>query len=139
MDIQRDQDIKSLLQNAKTIAVVGAKDKPGQPVDNVGRYLMNAGYIVIPVHPKRRGVWGFDTYPDLTRVPVQVDIVDLFRASDYCPDHALEVLEMQHPPMAFWMQLGISSIQAAEILKDRPVQVIQDKCIKVEHQRLLGA
>jgi len=138
MDIHRDQDIKNLLQKAVTIAVVGAKDKQGQPVDAVGRYLIQAGYRVIPVHPKRKGVWGLDTYPDLTRIPEPVDIVDLFRASDYCPDHALEVLEMENTPAAFWMQLGITSAQAEEILKDKPIQVIQDKCIKVEHQRLLG-
>ncbi|WP_291318502.1 CoA-binding protein [Desulfonatronospira sp.] len=138
MDIHRDQDIKNLLQQAATIAVVGAKDKPGQPVDTVGRYLIQAGYRVIPVHPKRKSVWGLDTYADLTRIPEPVDIVDLFRASNYCPDHALEVLEMKHVPRAFWMQLGITSAQAAEILQEKPIQVVQDKCILVEHKRLLG-
>lgn len=137
--MQPDQDtIRALLEKARTIAVIGAKDAPGQPVDGVGRYLMRAGYTVIPVHPVRKNVWGLTTYPSITDVPEPVDIVDLFRAAQYCPDHAREVLTMAHRPMAFWMQLGITSPEATALMEEAGILVIQDKCSKVEHLRLVG-
>lgn len=136
--MQPDQDtIRALLQKARTIAVIGAKDAPGQPVDGVGRYLMKAGYTVIPVHPVRKNVWGLTTYPSIKDVPGPVDIVDLFRAAGYCPDHAREVLALAHKPMAFWMQLGITSPEATELMEEAGISVIQDKCLKVEHFHLL--
>jgi uncharacterized protein len=138
LELTRDQDLKNLLEQARTIAVIGAKDKPGQPVDNVGRYLMKAGYRVVPVHPKRQNVWGLETWKSILDIPFPFDIIDLFRAADYCPNHALEVLELNYTPMCFWMQLGISSGQAVDMLKHKPIIVIQDKCLKIEHQRLLG-
>ncbi len=139
LEIHKDQDLKSLLERARTIAVVGAKDKQGQPVDTVGRYLIQAGYNVIPVHPKRKGVWGLETYSSLTEIPGHVDIVDVFRAPEFCPDHAREVLNMAELPLAFWMQLGITSQEAGDILQPASITVIQDKCIKVEHERLMSA
>ena len=138
LNILRDQDLKNILERARTVAVVGAKDRPGQPVDKVGRYLMRAGYTVIPVHPKRKLVWGLDAFASLMDIPVRVDIVNLFRAPQHCPEHAGEVLELENLPAAFWMQLGIASREAREILRSRPVAVIEDRCIKIEHQRLLG-
>lgn len=137
LNLVRDQDIRDLLKQAGTIAVIGAKDKPGQPVDNVGRYLIQAGYRVVPVHPKRKNVWGLETWQSILDVPFPVDIIDVFRAPDYCPDHAREVLELGYTPLCFWMQLGISSPEAVEILKNRPITVIQDKCLKIEHERLM--
>ncbi|RQD66818.1 MAG: CoA-binding protein [Desulfonatronovibrio sp. MSAO_Bac4] len=136
LELIRDQDLKNLLQQARTIAIIGAKDKPGQPVDNVGRYLIDAGYRVVPVHPKRQNVWGLETWKSILDIPFPVDIIDLFRASDYCPAHAEEVLKLNYTPMCFWMQLGIRSQEAADILKKKPVMMVQDKCIKIEHQRL---
>ncbi len=138
LDGLKDQDLKRILERAVTVAVVGAKDKPGQPVDLVGRYLIRAGYNVIPVHPKRQGVWELKTYPSLDRIPDKVDIVDLFRAAAYCPEHAREVLNLGYAPLAFWMQLGIFSSEARKILKSEPIAVVEDRCIKTEHQRLIG-
>ncbi len=138
LDGLKDQDLKRILETAVTVAVVGAKDKPAQPVDQVGRYLIRAGYNVIPVHPKRQAVWGLKTYPSLDEIPEKVDIVDLFRAAAYCPEHAKEVLKLGYTPLAFWMQLGISSPEAGKILKSESIAVVEDRCIKTEHQRLIG-
>lgn len=137
LELFRDQDLKNILQQAKTIAIIGAKDKPGQPVDDVGRYLISAGYRIVPVHPKRQNVWGLETWKTILDIPFPVDIINLFRASSFCPDHARETLQLGYSPLCFWMQQGITSTEAADILKTRPIQVIQDRCIKIEHKRLI--
>lgn len=134
-----DKELAALLREVKTIAVVGAKDKPGQPVDAVGRYLLAAGYSVIPVHPARATVWGLPAYKSLAEVPLPVDLVDLFRAPEHCPAHAAEVLAMRPLPKCFWMQLGIASPEARAALSGHPVTVVEDRCLMVEHRRLLGA
>ena len=132
-----DDELKALLQKVKAIAVIGAKDKPGQPVDMVGRYLIDAGFEVYPVHPVRKGVWGLETYPSLLDVPVPVDLVDVFRAPQFCAGHAREALGLERAPMGFWMQSGIASKEAAEILGGTDVVVVQDACLMVEHRRLM--
>ncbi len=134
--LYNDQDLKNLFEQSRTIAVIGAKDKPGQPVDSVGRYLMKAGYRIVPVHPIRKNVWGLETWKSILDVPFPVDIINLFRAAEYCPDHAVEILKLSYTPMCFWMQLGIRSEQAAKILNNKPVMVVQDRCTQIEHQRL---
>ena len=83
--------LRALLRNAKDIAILGAKDKPGQPVDGVGRYLRGQGYTIWPVHPARATVWGLAAYPDLAALPKPVDIIDVFRAPQYCPEHARQL------------------------------------------------
>ncbi len=96
-----DGRMREFLTQARTIAVVGAKDKEGQPVDRVGKYLIQAGYQVIPVHPIRKDVWGLQTYPSLAEVPFPVDIVNVFRAPQYCPDHARETVALSPCPNCF--------------------------------------
>lgn len=130
--------LRAILRDAKTIAVVGAKDTPGQPVDDVGRYLLRAGYTVIPVHPARRTVWDLPAYKSIADLPCPVDIITLFRAPEYCPDHAREVLALSWRPKVFWMQLGIVSEEAAALVAPEGVIVVQDACIKLEHKRLCG-
>lgn len=137
--LHSDTELAALLSEVKTIAVVGANDKPGRPVDMVGRYLIDAGFTIIPVHPKRETVWGLKAFQRLEDIPGPVDVVDLFRAADACPEHARETLRMAHPPRCFWMQSGIVSAEAAEILRGSGILVVQDRCLKVEHQRLSGA
>lgn len=133
-----DDTLRSLLQKARTIAIVGAKDKKGQAVDMVGRYLMEVGYNVIPVHPMRKQVWGLPTYTCLADVPEPIDIVNLFRASQYCPEHARETLALSPKPSLFWMQEGIGSAEAGSILMPAKIAVVEDACIMIDHRRLLG-
>lgn len=132
-----DDTMRSLLLKSRTIAIVGAKDTLGHPVDKVGRYLIDVGYHVIPVHPVRRQVWGLTAYPNLAAVPEAIDIVNLFRAPKYCPDHARETLALSSKPLLFWMQEGIRSAEAGEMLMPAGIAVVEDACIMVDHRRLL--
>ena len=131
--------LRALLRNAKDIAILGAKDKPGQPVDGVGRYLRGQGYTIWPVHPARATVWGLAAYPDLAALPKPVDIIDVFRAPQYCPEHARQVLALPWRPKFFWMQSGIVSPEARELLEAAGVAVVENACLMVEHARLLGS
>lgn len=131
-----DPTIQDILTTKANVAVVGASDREGRPSDRIGRYLIQAGFNVIPVHPKRRDVWGLTTYPSLTDVPEPVDIVNLFRAPEFCPDHARETLDMDPLPRVFWMQQGIMSPQAKAILEPEGVLVVENRCIMVDHRGL---
>ena len=133
--LYNDKELAALLSEVKTIAVIGAVDKPNRPVDGVGREMMDMGFDIIPVHPARSDVWGLKTYKSVADIPAQVDIVDLFRNAKFCPDHAREVLTMNPLPRIFWMQSGIVSPEAREILADSNITVIEDRCLKVELQR----
>ncbi len=130
-----DQELIRLFAQVKNIAIVGAVDKPNRPVDSVGRYLIKAGFTVLPVHPKRQNVWGLTTYPSLADIPVPIDIVNLFRRSELCAQHAIETLALNPLPQCFWMQSNISSKQAVQILQGHPILVIQNHCLMLEHSR----
>ena len=129
-------ELGETLGGCSSVAILGAKDNPGSPVDMVGRYLIQAGFTVYPVHPVRRGVWGLTTYAKLKDIPGRVDIVDVFRASEYCAGHARETLDVASPPAIFWMQSGIVSPEARSILAGTGIMVVEDLCLMVEHRRL---
>jgi len=133
-----DDQIRTMLRSAKTIAILGAKDTQGQPVDAVGRYLIQAGYTVWPVHPVRRNAWGLSVFPSLRQLPGKADIINLFRAASACPEHAREVLALPWKPSAFWMQTGIRSPEAGQALAMHGISVIEDLCIMLEHRRLFA-
>jgi len=133
-----DNMLRTLLGKAQSIAIIGAKDKPGQAVDRVGRYLIDQGYRVFPVHPVRKAVWGLPAVACLADLPEPVDIVNLFRAPEYCPAHAEEVLQLAWKPLLFWMQLGIRSEKARQALAATDIAVMEDACIMVEHKRLFS-
>lgn len=135
-----DAEMKTLLAGLKTIAVIGAKDKEGQPVDGVGRYLLRAGYTVLPVHPARKDVWGLHTYAKLDDLPpgLVVDAVVLFRASEHCAAHAREALRLSPLPKVFWMQEGIACPESGALMEAAGVAVVENLCIKKEHKRLLA-
>ncbi len=128
--------LKNILLNTHSIAIVGAKDVAGQAVDRVGKYLMQKGYLVVPVHPVRKNVWDLPTYTNIKDIPFCVDMVLVFRASEHCLTHAKESLDMHQRPKTFWMQLGIHSTEAKELLeKESSIQVIEDRCVKIEHEK----
>ena len=131
-----DAEMRKALAGCTSVAVVGAKDKPGSPVDRVGRYLIEKGFTVYPVHPVRKDVWGLPTFARLIDIPQPVDIVNLFRASEHCSAHAQETLELAGTPKIFWMQSGIFSFEARTILSGSPILVVEDLCLMVEHRRL---
>jgi len=131
-----DAELRSLLDGCTSVAIVGAKDTPGSPVDGVGRYLIRCGFTVHPVHPVRKNVWGLRTYASLAELSEPVDIVNLFRAPGHCPEHARETLALPGAPRIFWMQSGIFSLEARAILAQTPIAVVEDLCLMVEHRRL---
>ncbi len=131
-----DTSRSTLLTKARSIAVIGAKDRAGHPVDGVGRYLLQAGYRIFPVHPTRQQVWGLPTWKQLTDITEPIDIVNVFRSADACLSHAEETLTLPHRPLAFWMQLGIVNTEAAAMVDKAGIMCLADLCIKTEHQRL---
>ena len=134
-----DAEMREALAGCRSVAVVGAKDKPGSPVDRVGRYLLENGFQVHPVHPARKSVWGIPAFTSLVDIPDPVDIVNLFRAAENCPAHARETLALPVAPKIFWMQLGIFSFEARTILSKSPLMVVEDRCLMVDHRRLFPA
>lgn len=133
-----DTQLKQLFEENSVIAIVGAKDKAGSPVEHVGRYLIEQGYEVLPVHPVRKDVWGLPTYKSLQDLPKVPDICCFFRLPEACLEHAEEILALPWRPKVFWMQLGISSREAGELMAKEGVIVVEDACMEVEHKRVFG-
>jgi len=105
----------------------------------VGRYLLDAGYTIFPVNPGQETLLGRKCYPDLSALPEQVDIVDIFRKSEDIPDVVEQILALPQLPRAIWMQQGIVHEEAANRARNRGVMVIMDRCIKIDHHNLFGA
>jgi len=133
-----DSTLKALLAPGATIAIVGAKDRPGTDVDMVGRYLLDAGFRVIPVHPARMSVWGLPARRSLDDIDEPLTIVNLFRAAAHCPAHAAETLALANRPACFWMQSGVVSPESRALLAPASIMTVEDRCIMVEHRRLWG-
>jgi predicted CoA-binding protein len=129
------EEIRQLLTAIRTIAVVGISDKPDRPSYRVARYLQTAGYTIFPVNPRLATWEGIPCYPSLLAIPEPIDLVDLFRRAEEVPPVVDEALAKGC--RAFWLQLGIRNDAAVEPLRARGVIVVQDLCLKVEHQRLL--
>lgn len=131
-----DEKIKDLLTQCKTIAVVGLSDKPHRDSYKVAQYLQEHGYRIIPVHPRVKEVLGEKVYKSLSEIPEKVDLVNVFRKSEETPPVAQESITLK--PKAVWLQLGIVNDEAAKIAAEAGLEFVQDRCIKVEHARLLG-
>lgn len=138
-DVQSDEHLKSLLASARTVVVVGIKDRENEDAFRIPQYLQKAGYRIVPVNPKLATVLGEPCRASLAQVEGAVDIVNLFRASEHVPAHVDEILAMDPRPRAVWMQLGIHHGPSAQRLRDAGIEVVQDRCIMVDHRRLLGA
>lgn len=128
-------DIERMLRNAKTIAVVGLSNKTMRPSYGVSEYMQRAGYRIIPVHPIAKEVLGEKVYARLEDIPGPVDIVNVFRRSEYVPpivDSAIRI-----GAKAVWLQEGISHDEAAETARAAGLEVVEDRCILKEHRRYL--
>ena len=132
--ITEDSDIKDILENAKTIAILGLSPKPERDSNRVARYLKDHGYRIIPVRPGQQEILGQSAYATLDGIKENVDIVDVFRNPEQILPHAHEAIRMQ--PKVFWMQLGIENQEAATLLIKAGIDVVMNKCIKIEHDRL---
>jgi predicted CoA-binding protein len=135
-----DAGIAAALRGARRIAVVGASANPARPSHGVLRYLAAVGYEVVPVNPAEAAVAGRTAYPTLAEAVAAegpIDIVDVFRRPELCPQHALEAIEIG--ASCLWLQLGIVSAEAARIAHDAGLAVVMDRCSMVEHRRLLAS
>ena len=134
--VQSDMDIKKILEQTRSIAVVGLSPKPDRASYRVADYLQQHRYTVIPVRPAQKEILGAKAYPSLTDIKEPIDIVDVFRRSDQMMPHVEEAIQIK--ARVFWMQLGIENAEAASLLTQAGIDVVMDRCIKIEHDRLLS-
>jgi len=131
-------DIRSILTRYRHIAVVGISDKPDRPSNAVARYMIRAGYTIYPVNPSIDEVLGLECWPSLSAIPEEirklVEIVDIFRKPVDVPPVVDEAIAIG--AKVVWMQLGITSEAAADKAVKAGLEVVQNRCIAVEHQNL---
>ncbi len=125
--------IPELLRNARTIAVVGLSSKPTRASYGVSRYMQSRGYRIIPVNPLEVEVLGEKSYARLEEVPEPIDIVDIFRRSEFVP--AIVDAAIRVGAGAVWMQEGVINETAAENARRAGLTVVMDRCILKEHRR----
>jgi len=124
--------ITQLLQQAKTIAVVGLSDNPMRTSYDVSEYMQRQGYHIIPVNPAIASALGEKSYPALSDVPGKIDIVNVFRRSVFVPEIVDEVIRLKLP--ALWLQEGVVDEEAAEKARQTGIFVVMDRCILTEHR-----
>ncbi|MCT2388574.1 CoA-binding protein [Erwinia pyrifoliae] len=131
-----DQTIADILRTTKTIALVGASDNPARPSYGVMAYLLQQGYQVIPVSPKLAGqkLHGQTVYAALADMPMNVDMVDVFRQPKAAWEVAQEAIAIHAKTL--WLQIGVINEQAAVLAKESGLQVVMDRCPKIEIPRL---
>ncbi|MFP7477520.1 CoA-binding protein [Terribacillus saccharophilus] len=131
-----NEQIRDILVNAKTIAVVGLSNSPNRTSYGVSRAMQQAGYKIIPVNPHVTEVLGEKAYPSLADVPDEIDIINVFRRSEFLPDLAREASKTN--ARIFWTQQGVYDEGAASYLEQEGFTVLMDLCIKVAHSVLVG-
>jgi len=140
-----DKVIRDILRRYTTVAVVGLSRNPSKDSYKVAEYLQKAGYKIVPVNPVAEEILGEKSYRSLLELPDElkraVGIVDIFRPPEAVPpivDDAIKLGEEHGAPHVVWMQLGIVHEEAAEKARASGMAVVMDRCIKVEHKRLLS-
>jgi len=136
MPTENDDQLREILA-LDTVAVVGCSSTPGKAAHDIPKYLIDHGYNVIPVNPFADEIFGREAHDSLADVEADIDIVDVFRPSEEVPDIVDGVLERTADAGVVWLQLGIRHDEATARAEEAGKQVVQDKCIKVEHQRLV--
>jgi hypothetical protein len=132
-----DEDVvERVVRHARSVAVVGVSPNPARPSHGVAAYLIRSGLRVFPVNPAIKELFGLTAYPSLAELPERVDIVDVFRR----PSVVVPVAEqaVAAGAGALWLQLGVINDEAAAIAAAGGLDVVMDRCLKVEHQRLPG-
>ncbi|MCB1385150.1 MAG: CoA-binding protein [Nitratireductor sp.] len=135
-----DATIKAILDTVKTIAVVGASANTVRPSFFVVKYLISKGYEVFPVNPGQAGreIAGALAYATLADVPKPIDMVDVFRGSEAAYGVVEEALQLDPLPKVIWMQLSVRNDAAAALAESHGVEVIMNRCPKIEYARLCG-
>ena len=127
------EKIAELLRSAKTIAVVGLSNNPARTSNGVSAYMQSQGYRIIPVNPAISEALGEKAYPTLSEVPEKIDIVNVFRRSEYVPEVVEEAIRLGVP--AIWMQEGVVHQEAAEKARQAGIFVVMNRCILKEQGR----
>ena len=135
MSVNESARIAELLKSAKTIAVVGLSDSPFRTSYSVSQYMQSQGYRIIPVNPTIQESLGEKAYASLLDVPEKIDIVNIFRRSEFVPEIVEEAIRLQVP--AIWMQEGVIHETAAEKARQAGIFVVMDRCILKEHAKRL--
>ncbi len=128
------EDLKPILEQAETIAVVGLSTNPARPGHSVPQYLKDHGYRIIPVNPMTEEVLGEKSYPDLKAVPEPIDVVQVFRKPEEVPAIVEDAIAVG--AKVVWMQLGIVHEEAAERARSAGLQVVMDRCMRATHREL---
>ena len=125
-------EIGELLKRTRTIAVVGLSDSPLRPSYGVSAYMQTQGYRIIPVNPSIKGSLGEKAVATLADVPEKIDMVDVFRRSEFVPEIVDEAIRLKVP--AIWLQEGVIHEEAAEKARRAGITVVMDKCVLKEHR-----
>ncbi|MBT8446169.1 MAG: CoA-binding protein [Gammaproteobacteria bacterium] len=128
--------LRRVLGDYRRIAVVGLSSDPMRPSYFAAKYLKDHGYTVIPVNPKYESILGETCYPDLTSIPEPPEVVDLFQRSERVGPFVDQAIEIG--ARVVWMQLGVVNEAAAERARAAGLEVIMDRCMKIEYARLFG-
>jgi predicted CoA-binding protein len=139
-DSYPDAYIRDILATVKTIAVVGMSPNESRPSFYVSEYLLARGYRIIPVNPGQAGkeILGQKVFARLTDVPEAIDMVDVFRASQYVPSVVEEALALQPRPRVIWTQIGVRDDAAAAKAEAAGIKVVMNRCPKIEYPRLIS-
>jgi len=132
MNSSANDDIGRLLKDAKTIAVVGLSDSPLRPSHGVSAYMQSHGYHIIPVNPSIKGALGEKAVASLSEIKEKIDIVDVFRRSEFVPQIVDEAIRLKVP--ALWLQEGVIHEEAAAKARQAGIFVVMDHCILKEHR-----
>jgi len=133
---QDEQTIRKIYRYARTIAIVGLSPNRLRPSFFVGQYLQYRGYKIVPVNPSAPEILGEKSYPNLSAIPFPVDVVDVFRAPAAAPAIADEAIKIG--AKGLWLQFGVVSPEAAEKAAAAGLDVVMDRCLKIEHGRYFG-
>jgi predicted CoA-binding protein len=135
-----DAQLRKILTSAKRFACVGVSPNPARPSYFVARYLGLKGYRVVCVNPVHAGkrLFGGEVVGSLAEIEGAVDVVDIFRRPEAVPELVEEILALPERPSVIWMQIGVTHAEAAARAEAEGITVIQDRCPKIEYQRLFG-
>ena len=131
-----DPELRSILGQSRTIAVVGLSSKPWRASYEVSEYLQSKGYRIIPVNPHETEVLGEQAYATLLEVPEPIDAVNVFRRAEMTPEVARQAVAVG--AKVLWLQLDIVNEEARRIAEEAGLSVVMGVCIKIEHRRLSG-
>ena len=130
------RDLRRIMTDYKRVAMVGLSTDWSRPSNFAAKYLLDHGFEVIPVNPKYPEILGQKCYADLRDIPTPVDIVDLFQRVERVPSFVDQAIEIG--AKVVWLQLGIVHEEAAQKARDAGLEVVQDRCMKIEYARLFG-